>query len=190
MNDLSRIFIEKFKSFDLRSHQNRSYFSQSFDIRQFSQSCFSIVSKKSYLIIENLFEMFDDKFKKKIYFRVKTTFLFEYSQIKRESSLTSNLQSIRSCRLIKIQKVQNRKVWINTCLRNSFALIATNALKNRSFYHTKCQTSFILNRNFFAIKILIKILIHMIFAYIFVVFSIFVFKSSFLLHLLRSIQLQ
>ena len=69
MNDLSRMFIEKSKSFDLRSHQDRSYSSQSFDIRQFSQSCFSIASKKSYLTIENLFEMFDEKFKKKNLFQ-------------------------------------------------------------------------------------------------------------------------
>ena len=69
MNDLSRMFIEKFKLFDLRSHQNRSYFSQNFDIRQFSQSCFSIISKKFYFIIENLFEMFDEKFKKKNLFQ-------------------------------------------------------------------------------------------------------------------------
>ena len=69
MNDLSRMFIEKSKSFDLRSHQDRSYSSQSFDIRQFSQSCFSTASKKSYLIIENLFEMFDEKFKKKSLFQ-------------------------------------------------------------------------------------------------------------------------
>ena len=65
LNDLSRMFIEKFKSFDLRSHQNRSYFSHSLDIRQSLQSCFSIASKKFYLIIEKLFEMFDEKFKKK-----------------------------------------------------------------------------------------------------------------------------
>ena len=69
MNDLSRMFTEKSKSFDLRSHQDRSYSSQSFDIRQSSQSCFSIASKKSYLTIENLFEMFREKFKRKSMFQ-------------------------------------------------------------------------------------------------------------------------
>ena len=64
MNDLNRMFVEKFKSFDLQQHQNRRFFSQSFDLRQVSQSCFSIVSKKSYLIIENLFEIFVEKFTK------------------------------------------------------------------------------------------------------------------------------
>ena len=62
MNDLSRIFHEKFKSFDLRQHYNRRSFSQSFDIRQ---SHFSSSSIKSHLIVENLCEMFDEKFRKK-----------------------------------------------------------------------------------------------------------------------------
>ena len=76
MNDLSRMFTEKSKSFDLRSHQDRSYSSQSFDIRQSSQSCFSTVSKKSYLIIENLFEMFDEKFRKKSLFQSQKNVFF------------------------------------------------------------------------------------------------------------------
>ena len=76
MNDLSRMFIEKSKSFDLRSHQDRSYSSQSFDIRQSSQSCFSIASKKFYLIIENLFEMFDEKFRKKNLFQNRNNVSF------------------------------------------------------------------------------------------------------------------
>ena len=64
VNDLSRMFHEKFKSFDLRQHHNRRFFSQSFDLRQFDRSC-SIFSKKFYLTIENLFEMFDEKFRRK-----------------------------------------------------------------------------------------------------------------------------
>ena len=62
MNDLSRMFYEKFKSFDLRQHHNRRNFSQTLDIRQFYFSSFSI---KSHLIVENLCEMFDEKFKRK-----------------------------------------------------------------------------------------------------------------------------
>ena len=70
MNDLNRMFVEKSKSFRLQQHQNRCNFSQNFDFRQLHRSC-SIFSKKFYLIIENLFEMFDEIFKKKIYFTVK-----------------------------------------------------------------------------------------------------------------------
>ena len=58
MNDLSRMFDEKSKSFDLRQHHNRRSSQQSFDIRQFD-------SIKSYLTIENLFEMFNEKFRRK-----------------------------------------------------------------------------------------------------------------------------
>ena len=66
MNNLNRMFHEKFKSFDLRQHHNSRSSSQSFDIRQFHSSSFSI---KSYLIIENLFEIFDEKLKKKSLFQ-------------------------------------------------------------------------------------------------------------------------
>ena len=66
MNDLSRMFHEKSKSFDLRQHHNRRFSSQSFDIRQ---SHFSSSSIKSHLTIENLFEMFDEKFRKKSLFQ-------------------------------------------------------------------------------------------------------------------------
>ena len=68
VNDLRRMFHEKSKSFDLRQHHNRRFFSQSFDLRQFDRSC-STFSKKSYFIIKNLFEMFDEKFRKKSLFQ-------------------------------------------------------------------------------------------------------------------------
>ena len=58
MNDLSRMFDEKSRSFDLQQYQNRALSSRSFDVRQ----SYSI---KSHLIIENLFEMFNEKFRKK-----------------------------------------------------------------------------------------------------------------------------
>ena len=83
--------------------------------------------------------------KKRIYFKVKRTFLLENSsQNNRESSLTSSLQSIESRRLVKSRKAQKRKVWNNSSLRNRFALLSLIALRNRSFRHTKCLTSSIL----------------------------------------------
>ena len=62
MNDLSRIFDEKFKSFDLQQYQIRVLFFRNFDIHQSH-------SIKFHLIIENLFEMFNEKFKKKSLFQ-------------------------------------------------------------------------------------------------------------------------
>ena len=62
MNDLSRMFVGKSKSFDLQQHQNRCRFSQDFDFRQLDRH--STSSKKFYLIIENLAEMFDEKVKR------------------------------------------------------------------------------------------------------------------------------
>ena len=130
LNDLNRMFYEKSKSFDLRQHHNRRFFSQNFDFRQFSQSCFSI-SKKFYFIMYNLSRMFDEKFKKKIYFKVKITNFFKHFQIKCKSSSISNLQSIRNRQLIRFRKIQNRKIRNNTCLRNQFALFSTKTcLKN------------------------------------------------------------
>ena len=75
-NDLSRMFHEKSKSFDLRQHHNRRFFSQSFDSRQFSQSCFSI-SKKFYLTMNNLSRMFDGKFRKKNLFQHQMNVTFQ-----------------------------------------------------------------------------------------------------------------
>ena len=60
------MFHEKFKSFDLRQHHNRRSFSQRFDIRQFH---FLFLSIKFHFIIETLFEMFVEKFKKKNLFQ-------------------------------------------------------------------------------------------------------------------------
>ena len=176
MNDLSRMFIEKFKQFDLRLHQNRSYSSQSIDVRQ-SRFAFS---KKSYLIIENLFEMFDEKFRKlkRCYFKIKRTSLSQNSsQNNRELKSTSSLQSIRSRRLVKVQKVQNWKFWINICLRNQFALSSSKiCLRNQSIYHIKCSMS----------STSIRSLQLFSFSYFFVFFrSFFLFSHSF-----RSFQLQ
>ena len=63
IDNLSRMFVENFKLFDLQQYQNRRFFSQNFEFRQFSQLCFSI-STKFYFIIEMLFNIFDEKFKK------------------------------------------------------------------------------------------------------------------------------
>ena len=80
------------------------------------------------------------KSEKIVCFKIKWIFLLEnFSQNNRELQSTSSLQSIKSRRLVKTQKIQNRKVWINTCLRNQFALFSTKiCLRNQSIYHTKC----------------------------------------------------
>ena len=75
VNDLNRMFVENSKSFDLRQHHNRRFFSQNFDFRQLDRSC-SIFSKKFHFIIENLFEMFDEKFKKKSLFQNQNNVFF------------------------------------------------------------------------------------------------------------------
>ena len=72
MNDLSRMFHEKFKSFDLQQYHNHRFSRQSFDVRQ---SRFAS-SKKSHLTIENLFEIFDEKFKKKSLFQNQNNVFF------------------------------------------------------------------------------------------------------------------
>ena len=104
MNDLNRMFAEKFKSFDLQQHQNRRFSSQSFDVRQFRFA----FSKKSYLIIENLFEMFDEKFKKKNLFQNQSNVFFQAfsnqmkiifyfkSTINQKSSINQNSKSSKS----------------------------------------------------------------------------------------------
>ena len=125
--------------------------------------------------------MFDEKFKKKSLFQNQKTFFFEnFSQNNRELQSISSLQSIRKYRLIKFRKIQNRKVWINTCLRNQFALSSTKTcLKNQSIYHIKCSMFFSSNRNFQSN--------HLFFSSYFFVFSrfFFLFSQSF-----RSFQLQ
>ena len=79
---------------------------------------------------------------KRVYFRIRRTFLLENSsQNNRESRFISSSQLIESRRLVRFREVQSRKVWNNTRLRNSFALFC---LRNRSFRHTKCSTSSIL----------------------------------------------
>ena len=105
VNDLSRMFHEKFKSFDLRQHHNRCSSSQSFDIRQ---SHFSFFSIKSHLTIENLFEMFDEKFKRKNLFQNQKNVssqafsnqmrIISYFQstINRKSSISQNSKNSKS----------------------------------------------------------------------------------------------
>ena len=102
MNDLSRMFDKKFKSFNLQQHQTRVLSSRSFDIHQSH-------SIKFHLIIENLFEMFNEKFKKKNLFqnqknvssreffskqsRVTTYFK---STVNQKSSINQNSKSSKS----------------------------------------------------------------------------------------------
>ena len=102
MNDLSRMFDEKFKSFDLQQHQNSALSSRSFDIRQFH-------SIKFYLTIENLFEMFNEKFRKKSLFQNQKNVSFREffseesritiyfkSTINQKSSISQNSKSSKS----------------------------------------------------------------------------------------------
>ena len=150
MNDLSRMFIEKFKSFDLRSHQDRSYSSQSFDIRQSSQSCFSTVSKKSYLIIENLFEMFDEKFRKKSMFQnqknvfsreffskqLRITVYFKFT-INQKSSISQSSKSSKSKSLNQHMSTKSIRIAFNKNLSDktiNLSYKSTNVfcVKNKS----------------------------------------------------------
>ena len=57
---------------DLQQHYNRRFFSQSFDVRQFRFA----FSKRFHLIIENLFEMFDKKFRKTNLFQSRNNVFF------------------------------------------------------------------------------------------------------------------
>ena len=151
MNNLSRMFTEKSKSFDLRSHQDRSYFSQSFDIRQSSQSCFSTASKKSYLTIENLFEMFDEKFRKKNMFQnqknvsfreffskqSRITFYFEFV-INRKSSINQNLKSSKSKSLkqhmfAKFIRIAFNKYSFEKSIDLSYKLFDVFCINSKSF---------------------------------------------------------
>ena len=106
VNDLSRMFVEKSKSFDLQQHQNRCRFSQNFDFRQFDR--FSIFSKKFYLIMQNLFEMFNEKFKRKNLFQNQNNVFFQtfsnqmqiivyfQSTINQKSSIIQNSKNSKS----------------------------------------------------------------------------------------------
>ena len=134
MNDLSRMFIEKSKSFDLRLHQDRSYFSQNFDIRQFSQSCFSTASKKYYFIIENLFEMFDEKFKKKNLFQSQNNVFFRAfsnqmriiayfkSAINQKLSINQNSKSSKSKSLNQHMFAKFIRINFSKCFEKSIFL--------------------------------------------------------------------
>ena len=62
-SDLNRMFVEKFKLFDLRQHHNRRFFQQNFDIRQYVFSSFifatftsifeSILLKRSHFLLRH-----------------------------------------------------------------------------------------------------------------------------------------
>ena len=123
--------------------------------------------------------------KKRTCFKVKRTFLFEnFFQNNRELQSISSLQSIKNRRLIKIWKTQNRKVWINTCLRNRFASFSIKIfLRNRSIYYINCQV-FSVIWSFQSLVLLQKFLFS--FSYFFVFSQSFsLFSRSF-----RSCQLQ
>ena len=128
MNDLHHMFAEKSTSFDLQQHQNRCRSSQNFDFRQFDRSR-STSSKKSYLTIENLSEMFDEKFRRKSLFSDQNNvsfrkFFSEQSQmtiyfkftIIQKSSISQNSKSSKSKNLNQHMFAKSIRVVFNQSL--------------------------------------------------------------------------
>ena len=160
MNDLNRIFIEKFKSFDLRSHQDRLYFSQSFDIRQSLQSCFSTVSKKFYLIIENLFEMFEKKFKRKNMFQSqknvssreffskqsRITIYFKFA-INQKLSISQNSKNSKSKSLNQHMSAKFIRINFNKCFEKSiflsYKMLNIFYIKSKIFLQSRFSSRFL-----------------------------------------------
>ena len=113
VNDLSRMFVEKFRSFDLQQHQNHCRFSQNFDFRQLDRLC-SISSKKSYFIIENLFEMFDENLER------KSLLYSQKSQL--ENSMNMFFRNIFSHQMritFYFKFAVNQNAWISQNSKNS-----------------------------------------------------------------------
>ena len=73
--------------------------------------------------------------------------VIRFNEILFKSTLrsTSNLQSIRASRLVKIRKVQIREVFNSIRSRNRIASnsLSVSDLRNRSFYHTKHRSSLV-----------------------------------------------
>ena len=107
VNDLNRMFVEKFKSFDLQQHQNRCRFSQNFVFRQLDRSCL-IFSKKFYLIIEKLFEMFDEKFNKMSLFQNQNNVFFR-EFFSKQSQITIYFKFVINQKSLISQSLKNPK---------------------------------------------------------------------------------
>ena len=107
------MFVEKSRSFDLQQQQNRCRFSQNFDFRQLDRSC-SISSKKSYFTIENLFEMFDENFRK------KSLLYSQKSQLEDQMNVFSRSISSNQMRIIfYFKSAANQKTSINETSKSS-----------------------------------------------------------------------
>ena len=191
MNDLSRMFTEKSKSFDLRSHQDRSYSSQSFDIRQSSQSCFSIASKKSYLIIENLFEMFDEKFRKKSMFQnQKNVFsrkffseqsritIYFKSTVNQKSSISQDSKNskskslnqhmfAKSIRIVFSKDLFEKSINLQYKSTNVFC-VKNKSLQVLDFYKSRSSKSRTFAETFFLILVFLRLLSIFLFVLAFV----------------------
>ena len=168
-NDLSRMFVKKSKSFNLRQHHNRRSFQQNFDIRQFR-------SIKLYLIIENLFEMFDEKFRKKNLFQNQNNVFFQ--------AFSDQMQII-----VYFKFKINQKSSVSQISKNSKSKISKQHMFAKSI-----RTVFSKNLSKKSIKLLYKMLDvfeinSKVFFFIFILFRFF---SIFFLfwHSFRSFQLQ
>ena len=74
----------------------------------------------------------------------KSTCLFHVFFVKSKLRFISNLQSIKTHRLVRTRKRQIRKIFINSCLRKEFAsvyFLSKSCQKNRSFRHIKYFSS-------------------------------------------------
>ena len=144
VNDLSRMFHEKSKSFDLRQHHNRRLSSQSLDIHQSHSSSSSI---KFHLTIENLFEMFDEKFRKESLFQnqknvsfreffsnqTRITIYFK-STINQKSSINRNSKSSKSKSL---NQHMSAKFICTAFSENSFEKSIDLSYKLSDFFYNK-----------------------------------------------------
>ena len=101
--------------------------------------------------------------------------------------LSQYLQSIRTRRLIRIRKLQIRKVWSNIRLRNQYRFVSACS-RNRSILHTNIQMFSAIDRNQNShsrnsrIYILLSLFNFR--------FSVFAFTSSRLSHLLWDLKFQ
>ena len=188
INDLHRMFVEKFTSFDSQQHQNRCRFSQNFDFRQFDRSCLTF-SKKFYFIIENLFEMFDEKFRKKNLFQnqnnvssqtfsnqMKIIFYFKFT-INQKSSINQNSKSSKSKNLNQHMFAKSIRIVFS---KNLFEKLINLSYKSANVFCVKNRFLQILNfykSKFSKFRIFVKIsfLIFVLFRF----FSIFLFVFAF-----------
>ena len=144
MNDLSRMFDEKPKSFDLQQHQNCVLSSRCFDIRQSH-------SIKFYLTIENLFKMFDGKFRRKSLFQdqknVSSSEFFSKqlriivyfkSAINQKSSINQNSKSSKSKSLNQHMSAKSIRIAFS---KNSEKLIVLSYKSTNIFCVTSAETS-------------------------------------------------